>query len=92
MAFGDFFYYTLLKHSGIIIAVLGTIVAILVLMYMQKFGMGLKTTTENSISTCKEDFDCFEHCGKCVSIASQKICDPNLTISCGCIESKCKIA
>ena len=92
MAFGDFFYYTLLKHAKVIIAILGAIVAILVFMYVQKFGMGFETTTSASVRVCEEDVDCFEYCGNCVSIASTKVCPPNESIKCACINNRCQIS
>ncbi len=92
MAFGDFFYYTLLKHGKIIIAILGIMVAILVFMYIKKFGVGFKTTTEASVKYCEEDFDCFEYCGDCVSIKSTAYCEPNSSIKCVCINNQCELA
>lgn len=92
MGFGDFFYYTLLKHGKIIIAILGLIVAILVYFYMKKFGISFKEITIASVKYCEEDIDCFEHCGECVSIKSTKKCEKNLSIKCVCINNRCERA
>ena len=89
MNYKDFFYYTLLKKAKIIILILGLILAIMVFIYIKKFGIGFKATTEASVRFCEENIDCFEHCGECVSIQSTKFCEPNLTITCACINSTC---
>jgi len=90
MAFGDFIYYTLLKHGTIIIVVLGIILVIMVVTYAQKFGIGMERTASSALIHCKENIDCFEHCGKCVSFASSKICEPNFEIKCVCINNNCQ--
>ena len=92
MASGDFFYYTLLKHGKILIGIAGLIIAILVFVYTQHFGVGFEETRNNSMKYCEEDMDCFEHCGECVSVKNAKICTPNESIKCACINNTCAIA
>ncbi|MCD6575890.1 MAG: hypothetical protein J7K73_01890 [Nanoarchaeota archaeon] len=92
MSLSEFFYYTLLKHGKIIIIILGIIVAILVYVDMQKFGVGFKETTTNSMKYCEEDSDCFEYCGDCVSVKRNIVCEPNTTIKCVCRNHICEIA
>jgi len=92
MAFGDFFYYTLLKHGRVIIVVLGIILVIMVVTYSQRFGIGMERTTADVLTHCTEDTDCFEHCGECVSLASARYCEPDPDIKCVCINKQCSIA
>ena len=91
MGLSSFLYYTLLKHGKIIIAIMGAIIAVLVFMYIQKFGIDFKVTTENTMRYCEEDKDCFEHCGDCVSIKSTRYCAPNNSIRCTCANNSCTI-
>lgn len=91
MGWYDFFYYTLIKHGKILIAILGIILAIIVFMYAQKFGMGYNAAAESAYIACDTEYDCFEWCGKCVSTAGTEICEPNETVSCGCIRNKCTV-
>jgi len=91
MGASDFIYYTLLKHGKIIVVVMGTIVAILVFMYIQKFGIGVKAATENSVRYCEEDLECSEYCGDCVAIKSTRYCPPNASIKCACINNSCAV-
>jgi len=89
MALGDFFYYTLLKHGKIIIAIVGLLIAIIVFNYSHNFSTNFEKTTSNSINYCEEDSECFEHCGECVSIKTSETCAPNESIKCACINNTC---
>jgi hypothetical protein len=91
MSWHDFFYYTLIKHGKILIAILGIIIAILVFMFAQKFGMDYQSSAETAYTACGTDEECFEWCGKCVSTSGARVCEPNETISCTCINEKCTI-
>ena len=92
MAFGDFVYYTLLKHGRVIIVVLGIIIILMVVTYSQKFGIGMEKTSSGVLVHCNEDIDCFEHCGECVSLASARYCEPDFERVCVCLNKKCQIA
>ena len=89
LSFSDFFYYTLLKHGKIIIALVGLTIAVIVFFHAQKFGLEFKKTTSSSIKYCESDSDCFEHCGECVSIATPETCEPNESINCICVNNTC---
>jgi hypothetical protein len=87
--FKEMIYYTLLKRGQVLIAILGLIVAILVFMNAQKYGIGVNTISSNVLTNCATDTDCFEYCNGCVSVASTKQCEPNTSIICGCINNTC---
>ncbi len=91
MSASDFLYYNLLKHGKILIIVLGTIVAVLVFLYIQKFGIAFKTTTNNSLKYCEEDIECFDYCGSCVAIKPTKHCETNTSVKCACVNNSCSI-
>ena len=91
MEVDKFFYYNLLKKSKIIVVVLGIIVVLMVVIYSKKFGLGIEETTTNSLIYCEEDSDCFEHCEKCVSIASAEVCENHPEVNCACIDTKCAV-
>ena len=91
MSASEFLYYTLLKHGKIIVVVMGAIIAVLVFMYIQKFGIGFKTTTENSVKYCEDDLECFDYCGDCVAVKSTKYCAPNNSVKCACINNSCSV-
>ncbi len=92
MSASEFIYYTLLKHGKIIIAIVGFMIAIIVFMYTQNFGMKVDETTQYSLVQCDYDSDCFEHCGECVSIKDSRFCEDNESIHCACINNTCSVS
>jgi len=87
--FKEMIYYVLLKRGQILIAILGLIVAILVYMNATRYGIGVNTIAGGVITNCETDMNCFEDCGRCVSVSSNKNCPPNFSIICSCINSTC---
>jgi len=85
----EMMYYTLLKRGQVLIVILGLIVAILVFMNAQKYGIGVNTISSNVLTNCESNTDCFEYCSRCVSVASTKQCESNTSITCGCINNTC---
>ena len=92
MGLSEFIYVVILKHGKIIIAILGLIVAILVYLNMQRFGIGVHSVMVNSVDYCDSNSDCMEWCGSCVSVKDGRYCQPNDTINCVCKEHACKVA
>jgi hypothetical protein len=88
--FKEMVYYVLLKRGQVLIAVLGLVVAILVYLNATKYGLGVAAVTQDVITTCQADTECFEYCGRCVSVAGTRNCEPNFTVVCGCVEGNCQ--
>jgi hypothetical protein len=87
--FTEMIYYTLLKRGQILIAILGLIVAILVYLNAQKYGIGVAAVEKNVIAGCQTDNDCIEDCGKCVSGGYSSRCVLNTSVTCNCINKTC---
>ena len=92
MTADDFIYYNLLKHGKILIALAGLVIAIIVFLHSQNFGIGVEQTEANSMKYCETNSDCFEHCNECVSIKDSRICEENNSIKCVCINNTCQVA
>lgn len=87
--FSELIYYTLLKRGQILIAILGLIVAILVYLNAQKYGIAVKTVTSEAFTSCETDADCIEDCGVCKSSGFSNKCEFNASVICKCINKTC---
>jgi len=85
----DVFYYNFLKKGWIIVAILGILIGILVINYAVHWIGGVSEVSKASTTSCSDSTDCTEHCGECVSIADNRVCEPTI-VSCTCINSTCQ--